>query len=100
MSDRRDEEMLIGYVRGYTKPVQWLGWWRNTAGTPASDRLGAVLFEPDGATLRDLSAPSVREDVVRVVLESDALRRAVVLEVEHLLDSVYKQSAREKESDT
>ncbi len=94
MNDRPGEDLIVGYIRGYTKPVQWIGWWLDAAGTPAGESLGTVLFEPDGETSRDLTGPVVRDEVIRVILESEPLRQAVGAEAERFLETVAERLAK------
>ena len=83
---------IDGYVRDLTQPVQWVGWWRDAAGTPTADRLAAVLCEADGSTLRDLTDPAVRAGVARVVREDEALRRAVAAEFARILEAAAERA--------
>lgn len=93
MSDDPDDELITGYIRKYTQPIQWVSWWMDAAGTPQAGSLGAALFESDGVHLRDLTIPAVREEVIRVVLGSSPLRQAVSAEVEQLLETVSERLA-------
>ncbi len=99
MSDGAGQERIVSYIRGHTRPVQWIGWMLGSTGTQAGDRLGSVLYEPDGATLRDLTDPSVRERVIAVVLASEPLRRVVEAEVECFIEAVVEHLNRGQEPD-
>ncbi len=95
MSDRPPDDLIAGYIRGYTQPMQWVGWCLNAAGTPAENALASVLHEPGGEVLRDLTAPEVREAVIRAVLASEVLREIVGPEVERFLGSLADRLGQE-----
>lgn len=88
MTDLADDELIAGYIRYKTQPVQWVGWWLEASEPAARESLASVLLEPGMEALRDLMAPDVREAVVRTVLASESLRRTISAEVNHILDAV------------
>ncbi|MHB1557684.1 MAG: hypothetical protein ACYC61_09410 [Isosphaeraceae bacterium] len=95
MSDQSRDDLIAGYIRGYTQPMQWVGWCLDAAGTPAEQDLAAVLHEPGGEVLRDLTAPEVREAVIRAVLASEVLRLTVESELERFLESLADRLGQE-----
>jgi hypothetical protein len=88
MGDADEDALITGYILRRTEPVQWVGWCLDAPEPEAEEALRAILFEPDGESLRDLTAPEVRDRVLRAVLAHAALRRAVLDEVNRLLDEV------------
>ena len=92
MHNSPDDDLIVNFIRGYTQPVQWVGWWYKAVGSPAADSLGSILFEPDGERLRDLTTPGIREELICAVLASESLRQVVGKEVEQFLDLIAERS--------
>ena len=61
-----------------TYPVQWANWWATAKSRWARRNLGKVLF--DGKKLRDLTKPSVRENVIACVLRHPSLMAVIAKE--------------------
>lgn len=94
MNDRAGEDRIAGYIRRYTEPVQWIHWWIEAVEPAASESLRSILYESCGEVLRDLTQPAIREAIVRAVLESEPLRRAVGAEADRFLETVAEWSEK------
>ncbi|WP_165246304.1 hypothetical protein [Paludisphaera soli] len=91
MADQVDDQILSGYINGYTKPVQWVAWWAAEVDAASKAALGTLLFDPKTDALVDLTSPEVRASVIRVVLTNPPLRRKVEAEWEELLVSLVER---------
>jgi len=83
-----DKELIQGYVHR-TFPVQWANWWAKVQDRQARDDLGRVIF--DDETLRDLTEPSVRGEVIACVLRHQSLMDLVETECEAAIDRMLEE---------
>ncbi|MDX1945040.1 MAG: hypothetical protein SFU86_06505 [Pirellulaceae bacterium] len=94
MTDRVDDDLIANYIRRFTVPMQWVGWWLDSPDPATRESLRLVLFEPSGEALRSLTEPTVRDAVIRAVLENEPLRTVVALDVDRLLEELTEEAIR------
>ncbi len=93
MKSQPDIELVEGYVRRYSQPVQWVGWWSTLPDSEDREALGRVLFGEEAESLRDLTGSEMPEKVLRVVLTSQRLLEIVRKETAQFLDRLTEKLA-------
>jgi hypothetical protein len=84
MSDEPDD-LLLAYLEG-TYPVQWAAWWGRLPDGQAKLQLSSILFD-ENDSLRDLTDPMIRRQVVELVLDDSSLSQLVLAEIASALSN-------------
>jgi len=84
-----DDNLISGYIQR-SASVQWVAWDMKLNGDPHAKEFHAILFDGND-TLRDLSVPAVRLQVIEQAKKCLALRELVLDEVEGVVDKILAQ---------
>ena len=85
------EQEITDFVRAYSKhsvPVQWVGWWSDATDATTKEELYSILFEASTDSLRDLTLPSVRQQVTDMVFHSEHLASMILTEARPSLEKL------------
>jgi hypothetical protein len=73
------EDLLLPYLQG-TYPIRWAAWLGRLPDGKAKLQLSSILFD-ENESLRDLTDPTIRRQVVELVFDDSSLRDLVLSEI-------------------